>query len=99
MLISPLSLAEIAAIAVFLFVHDAPSGWRYPKDCCASKDCRQIACSTIKDNPDGTAVWTGLLFHPEQVKISGDAACHVCLSYGQPPRVRFPHCIFLSPTM
>jgi hypothetical protein len=87
-----------AAIAVTL-AHDAPGGFVYPRDCCNSKDCRPIACSTIKSNSDGSASWTGLLFYPEQVRMSGDAMCHVCVAYGVPRRVRFPHCIFLSPTM
>ena len=80
--------------------HEAPSGFVYPQDCCGGHDCRPIACSTIRDNPDGSVSWTGLLFDRNQVKISGDAMCHVCIGYDQVRHtVRYPHCIFLSPTM
>jgi len=88
-----------AAIAVTP-IHDAPGGFRYPPDCCGGRDCRPIACSTVKDNPDGSVSWTGLLFPRELVKISGDASCHVCIGYDTLHKThRFPHCIFLSPTM
>jgi hypothetical protein len=95
--ILPLSLVEITAIAAFIFIHDAPSGFEYPSDCCGGHDCRPIACSTIKLNPDQSVVWSGLKFSSAQVKISGDASCHVCIGYYH--RMRFSHCIFLAPVM
>jgi len=91
--------AVTIATAAVTFAHDSPSGFKYPQDCCGSNECRPIACSTIKNNADGSAYWTGLLFYPEQVKISGDALCHVCVGYNQHTRLRHPYCIFLSPTM
>ena len=80
--------------------HKAPSGWLYPTDCCAGEDCRPISCSTVIDRPDGSVNWTGIHFNKEQVKMSGDASCHVCVSYTQVngTPVRNPHCIYLSPT-
>jgi len=94
----------IRIVAAFLvsapvLAHDAPSGWSYPGDCCGGSDCHPIACSTIKDQPDGSATWLGLFFTREQVKISHDASCHVCVTYNTANHNRFPHCIFLSPTM
>lgn len=79
--------------------HEAPSGWKYPDDCCGGHDCREIACTSIKSDRDGGVTWTGLKFEREMVKVSGDAQCHVCISYDwrQHSKVRFPHCIFLSP--
>jgi hypothetical protein len=100
MLTLPLSLVEITAIAAFIFVHDAPSGFQYPLDCCGGHDCRPIACSTASFNPnDGSVMWTGLHFQREQVKISRDSGCHVCVGYGLNTRFRYPHCIFLAPVM
>lgn len=88
-----------ALLLIMLLTHDAPSGWSYPKDCCADHDCRPISCSTIQDHSDGSVSWLGLHFEKEQVKISQDASCHVCVGYSHVNKpVRFPHCIFLSPS-
>ena len=99
----PLTLI-ITVLTVLLLItiaygHEAPSGFQYPSDCCGGSDCRPIVCSTIKDNPDGSVNWLGLFFAREQVKMSGDAMCHVCVSYNTANHNRYPHCIFLSPTM
>src|SRR6516162_7366775 len=80
--------------------HESPLGWKYPGDCCGGHDCRPIACSTADLRADGSVEWTGLVFQRNQVKISGDAMCHVCVGYDQVRKYqRYPHCIFLSPTM
>ena len=94
---TPLVIAACLAVSP---IHEAPSGWSYPKDCCANQDCRPISCSTIIDHPDGSVSWLGLIFEKEKVKISHDASCHVCVGYDQSRRnVRYGHCIFLSPSM
>jgi hypothetical protein len=94
----------IYMVARFLIVgawaHEAPSGWSYPKSCCANQHCRPIACSTADVRFDGSVEWTGLVFAREMVRISGDAMCHVCVSYDSAAGAsRVPHCIFLSPMM
>jgi hypothetical protein len=89
----------LVAVSAAISIHYSPGGFNYPSDCCDGHDCRPIACSTIKDGPDGSVDWTGLHFQREQVKISGDASCHVCIGYGQPRRIRYPRCIFLAPIM
>jgi len=81
-------------------IHTAPSGFVYPQECCGGADCRPIVCSTVQDRPDGSVNWLGLLFPREQVKVSRDASCHVCVTYDSAAGAhRVPHCIFLSPTM
>lgn len=79
--------------------HEAAGGWQYPRDCCGDRECRPIACSTIIDRPDGSVSWTGLIFWKEQIRMSRDAACHVCIGYGEHTRLRYGHCIFLAPVM
>lgn len=93
----------ISALFAYAYGHEAPSGWPYPPDCCAGKDCRPISCSTVTEKPNGDVSWLGLLFTREKVRISGDADCHVCVSYGQfngskALPIREAHCIFLAPT-
>lgn len=89
----------LAALAIMpTLAHEAPSGWSYPQDCCAGKDCRPLSCAAIIDHPDGSETALGLHFEREQVKISGDAQCHVCIGYSDMPiKKRFPHCIFIAP--
>jgi hypothetical protein len=101
----------LCALALALFIggiswaaaHEAPSGWTYPQDCCAGQHCRPVECGTIIDQPDGSVNWLGLHFSRDKVRISGDASCHVCISYGEiggnrTQPTRQGHCIFLSPT-
>jgi hypothetical protein len=100
-----MALAAVIVILTVLIVHgdvyghEAPSGWRYPPDCCADVHCRPIACGTIRTQLDGSADWTGLHFNPRKVRVSGDAECHVCIGYDEPARSRYGYCIFLSPVM
>lgn len=80
--------------------HEAPSGFKYPSECCGGHDCRPVPCASIRERADGAAYWTGLFFTREQVRMSGDGSCHVCVSYDMSnPPTRYPHCIFLAPTM
>jgi hypothetical protein len=83
--------------------HEAPSGWLYPQDCCASNDCRPISCTTVKENSDGSAEWLGLFFPEDKVRKSGDFNCHVCVAYssagGGAQVSRNGHCLFISPNM
>jgi hypothetical protein len=95
-MIHPLVTATIAAVTL---VHNSPAGFKYPSDCCGENECRPIACSTIKTKADGSVIWADLSFNREQVKISGDALCHVCIGYNPHTSFRHPYCIFLSPTM
>jgi hypothetical protein len=73
----------------------------YPQECCGGSDCRPIECSTAEPRADGSVSWLGLIFQREMVKLSRDASCHVCVSYDAAAgsKRRYPHCIFLSPTM
>src|SRR5215471_6230351 len=50
--------------------HDAPSGWRYPQDCCGGSECRPIECSTAEPRADGSVSWLGLIFQREMVRLS-----------------------------
>jgi hypothetical protein len=96
-------LVGVVTVAGILLAHghEAPSGWSYPGDCCGGQECRPIACSTVRDHPDGSVSWLGLVFTPKQIRMSGDAMCHVCIGYDSAAgsKRRYPHCIFLSPTM
>jgi len=91
----------LALLISSAMAHEAPSGWSYPSDCCGGSECRPIVCSTIQDHSDGSVSWLGLFFTRNQVKVSHDASCHVCVSYDAAAgsQRRYPHCIFLSPTM
>ncbi len=91
-------LAASIILLQIILVHDAPSGFRYPSECCAGDettgDCHPIPCEEIKTIADGYQ-WRGLLFKGAMVRISKDMSCHVChgMLNGAPA---YPHCIFLT---
>lgn len=59
-------LSSGTAMALLLLVHNAPSGWPYPRDCCDGSDCGQIATSEVMELPEGSVVVkaTGEKFWP-----------------------------------
>jgi hypothetical protein len=70
--------------------HSAPSGWRYPKDCCSDDghECREVPCLSIKEDRDGWR-YNGMVFTQPMLRPSGDGHCHACFG------TNLPHCIIL----
>lgn len=58
--------------------HDAPSGWKYPTDCCNGGDCMLVH---VQELPGGYYIEeTGELIEYRSLKIrpSGDSDFHIC---------------------
>ena len=90
------------SLVAFAFVgaahgHQAPSGWNYPLDCCASTDCHPVSCAALRE-VDGGIEFLGIRFTGEMIKRSEDGYCHVCVGhYGPAPDQSRPHCVFMTP--
>ncbi len=71
-----LLLAVLAAQA-----HDAPSGWKYPYQCCSGYDCRPVTAKTISTRPEGYVIaGTGEVvgYGDTRIRTSPDDAYHWC---------------------
>jgi hypothetical protein len=81
-------------IAAIILVHEAPSGWQYPSDCCSGRDCREVPCeqitrlNTVYRYRTSASIY--LDFPENKHRYSGDGRCHVCILGSQ----RSPTCIF-----
>ncbi len=85
-----------------LFVHDAPSGWAYPVECCSNLDCREVADADVREGPDGYVIpATGEVvpYGDARVKDSPDGRFHWCaLGDGlSRPRETSTICLFVPP--
>lgn len=70
----------IALWMAITLVHDSPSGWTYPLECCEYKvHCHPVPCDQLVETDKGwTYLPTGHVFLTERVRPSGDRDCHVC---------------------
>lgn len=96
-----LAMFVLALFVLYATAHEAPSGWKYPTDCCAGKDCHPVACEELTERGDGGFDWKNLHFGPFQVRQSGDHSCHVCHQLesirGGPVTPVTPICVFIVP--
>jgi hypothetical protein len=90
-------IAVLIAVTGSSHAHDAPSGWRYPEDCCAEQHCHPVTCESINEK-DGGYTWRNLFFTKAQTKLSGDGDCHVCHRWGDVGHYvpANPECLFLN---
>ena len=75
--------------------HEAPSGWKYPMNCCHEQHCRPVACNEIHrihkevgNGPYGPPTvynweYNGFIF--QKVEPSGDSSCHACFANDYKP--------------
>jgi len=71
----PLLTAAALVAAILALSHS----W-YPLACCGNMDCFSVACDQLVETVSGWLyVPTGNLFQREQVQLSQDHHCHVCL--------------------
>ncbi len=76
-------LATAALMAAFLLQvrsHEAPSGWKYPLECCSDRDCRELTEAETPKPLDG-GDWrlvTGEIVPRSKVKFSPDGLYHLC---------------------
>jgi hypothetical protein len=84
----------IVAVTALLLVHDAPSGWQYPSNCCGGQDCHPVDCEEISEDADGVYHWRNLVFPHNVAQPTQDRNCHVChqIEDGKPAVGR---CLFI----
>jgi hypothetical protein len=79
-------------------VHDAPTGWKYPLNCCSNNDCREVADKAVGEVPDGYLIrTTGELLHygDKRLKDSPDGEFHWCSAAGS--NTGRTICLFVPP--
>lgn len=87
----------LLGMMVYAFAHEAPSGWRYPEDCCADGDCHPVSCEALREVEGGIA-FLNFKFTKEMIRNSKDGFCHVCIGhYGPGAANAKPHCLFMTP--
>lgn len=61
-------------------VHQAPTGWAYPAQCCSDRDCRMLPEGMIRVRASGYVVPSGetIGFGDARVKPSPDGRFHWC---------------------
>lgn len=79
-------MTRLAILAAMLpsiaFAHDAPTGWSYPLECCASYDCAEIADADVTPLPQGWGVKaTGETIAYEKTRRSPDGRFHRCSKF------------------
>jgi hypothetical protein len=68
----------------------------YPLACCGNMDCFPVACDQLVETVSGWLyVPTGNLFDAEQVQLSQDHHCHVCVGHGDHRSI----CAFIVPNV
>lgn len=83
-------------LASNLFAHEAPSGMRYPFECCSNRDCAPITNMTML--PDGSRRITNgngdtAIFGSRfPIRIPEDGRDHACIT----PGVGTPLCLFMG---
>ena len=89
-------LALLIVTALFCASPVLPHSW-YPWACCGDIDCFPVTCDQLVETVSGWLyVPTGNLFKREQVQLSQDHNCHVCLALG---RDRRSICAFIVPNV
>ena len=89
-------LALLIVTALFCASPVLPHSW-YPWACCGDIDCFPVTCDQLVETFSGWLyVPTGNLFKREQVQLSQDRNCHVCLALG---RDRRSICAFIVPNV
>ena len=76
-----LALLPAAFLAHPAKAHDAPSGWRYPWECCSKLDCREVESRAISERPEGYVInSTGevVAYADKRVLNSPDGEYHWC---------------------
>lgn len=90
----------MSAIAVGCFIgalvtgaraHEAPSGWKYPLECCSNRDCTEVPASRVSEGPQGYRVTllpgdhdfitaaASYLIPYASTKPSPDGVFHICI--------------------
>ena len=70
-----------SALAIPADAHEAPSGWRYPWECCSKMDCQMVAAQAISERPTGYVInRTGevVAYADKRIRNSPDGEYHWC---------------------
>jgi hypothetical protein len=53
----------------------------YPSSCCGGKDCHPTPCEDLVENADGDWMYVPMrrYLSKDQVSLSHDSRCHVCI--------------------
>lgn len=65
--------------------HDAVTGWSYPLECCAQKDCKAVPETAVSERKEGYVVeYTGerLKYSDSRIRLSPDGVYHWCAAGG-----------------
>jgi hypothetical protein len=79
--------------------HEAPTGWKYPWQCCANNDCQQVSDKAIEEQKDGYVILsTGevVAYGDKRIKDSPDGEYHWC-AHPSGPDVGHTICLFVPP--
>jgi hypothetical protein len=92
------SAALLTILPVGTFVHEAPTGWSYPKACCSNQDCRQISQAEIWEGPQGYEIAGSgevLPYSDGRLRESPDGEYHWCSMNGSDTGRTI--CLFVPP--
>ena len=56
----------------------------YPWNCCGDTDCHPVPCDQLIEKGNGEYIWNSLIFLKDQVQLSTDGLCHVCVQNIKP---------------
>lgn len=79
-------------LAFLILVHQAPSNWQYPQECCKQSDCRPIPCEKIVTLDSRCKQYEGRNYC--LVMKSQDNQCHECHPDADPWHGQ---CLFIKP--
>jgi hypothetical protein len=90
-----LSITSNYRLIVFvLLVH-----WLYDQECCEQQHCHPVPCEQISDTKSGwiwrDGDWLAVHFARNQLKVSPDGNCHVCVAHLTDTPVLHGICIYL----
>ena len=98
------ALAMLLLLGTQVFAHMAPSGWKYPLECCSNMDCAPVPAKSLRFTPSGVEVRLTPDMHKmvtgpsiwivpyKDMKPSPDGEAHACIS-----RKQRMLCLFVPP--
>jgi len=75
-------LMTVLFLSGFAMVMQAWGHEWYPSSCCGGQDCRPTPCENIAEDSVGDWLYIPTRSHlaPEQVQLSQDKRCHICIN-------------------
>jgi hypothetical protein len=93
-------MRSIALVMLALMSTPAWCHQWYPALCCNGSDeggdCHPVPCDELVENKSGIE-WQGHQFRSDQIHVTLDRSCHVCVGHYHEPERDIPHCVFVQP--